>query len=63
MISTIDKASFVRENYPDNSILKLGEQFVKTFEIKFKMILSTVPRRSFFHMRHLQEKLSVFQSL
>lgn len=34
MISTIDKASFVRENYPDNSILKLGEQFVKTFEIK-----------------------------
>jgi len=34
IISTTDKASFVRENYPDNSILELGEQFVKTFEIK-----------------------------
>ena len=29
-----DQASFVRENYPDNSVLKPGEKFVKTFEIK-----------------------------
>ena len=28
------KASFVSENYPDNSVLKPGEIFVKTFEIK-----------------------------
>lgn len=28
------QAAFVRENYPDNSVLKPGEKFVKTFEIK-----------------------------
>ena len=28
------QASFVHENYPDNSVLKPGEKFVKTFEIK-----------------------------
>lgn len=33
-IAAADQASFVRENYPDNSVLKPGEKFVKTFEIK-----------------------------
>lgn len=28
------QASFVNENYPDNSVLKPGQEFVKTFEIK-----------------------------
>jgi len=28
------QAAFVHENYPDNSVLKPGEKFVKTFEIK-----------------------------
>ena len=28
------KASFLSENYPDNSVLKPGEKFVKTFKIK-----------------------------
>ena len=32
--SSLDKASFVSENYPDNSILKPGEAFTKTWEIK-----------------------------
>lgn len=34
LIAAADQASFVRENYPDNSVLKPGEKFVKTFEIK-----------------------------
>jgi len=32
--SSLDKAFFVSENYPDNSILKPGEAFTKTWEIK-----------------------------
>ncbi len=28
------QASFVNENYPDNYVLKPGQEFVKTFEIK-----------------------------
>jgi len=32
--SSLDKATFVSENYPDNSILKPGEAFTKTWEIK-----------------------------
>ena len=28
------QAAFVHENYPDNSVLKPGEKFVKTFELK-----------------------------
>jgi hypothetical protein len=31
---SLDKAAFVSENYPDNSILKPGEAFIKTWEIK-----------------------------
>jgi hypothetical protein len=34
VITAAGKASFVSENYPDNSVLKPGEKFVKTFEIK-----------------------------
>lgn len=34
LISIQDKAAFVSENYPDNSVLKPGEAFVKTWEIK-----------------------------
>ena len=34
LISVKDSASFVSENYPDNSVLKPGEKFVKTFKIK-----------------------------
>ncbi len=34
LVSVKDNASFVNENYPDNSVLKPGEKFVKTFEIK-----------------------------
>jgi hypothetical protein len=34
VISQNDNATFVKENYPDNSILKAGETFVKTWEIK-----------------------------
>lgn len=33
-VSIKDNASFVSETYPDNSVLKPGEKFVKTFEIK-----------------------------
>lgn len=33
-IAATAKASFVRENHPDNSVLKPGEKFVKTFELK-----------------------------
>ena len=33
-IATKDKAALVQETYPDNSILKPGEKFIKTFEIK-----------------------------
>jgi len=32
--AVVGQASFVHENYPDNSVLKPGEKFVKTFEIK-----------------------------
>ncbi|PKO07907.1 MAG: hypothetical protein CVU40_18140 [Chloroflexi bacterium HGW-Chloroflexi-2] len=32
--SAQDKASFVSENYPDNSILKPGQAFTKTWQIK-----------------------------
>lgn len=34
LVSTTDRASFVSETYPDNSVLKPGESFVKIFEIK-----------------------------
>lgn len=34
LISATDRASFVSETYPDNSVLKPGESFVKIFEIK-----------------------------
>ncbi len=52
--STQDKASFVGENYPDNSIFKPGETFVKTWEIKnvgattwttgYQLVLSASPQ-------------------
>ncbi len=32
--TTTDRAAFVSENYPDNSTLKPGEKFDKTFELK-----------------------------
>ncbi len=34
IVSASDNASFVSETYPDNSVLKPGENFIKTFEIK-----------------------------
>lgn len=34
VISKSDRATFVKENYPDNSVLNAGESFVKTWEIK-----------------------------
>jgi len=37
--SSLDKAFFVSENYPDNSILKPGEAFTKTWEIKILALL------------------------
>jgi hypothetical protein len=53
-ISVQDAATFVGENYPDNSVLALGQAFIKTWEIKntgsltwttaYQLVLSSSPQ-------------------
>ncbi len=53
-VSATDKASFISENYPDNSMLKPDEKFVKTWKIKntgtatwttaYTMVLTAAPQ-------------------
>ncbi|MGD0708532.1 MAG: NBR1-Ig-like domain-containing protein [Anaerolineaceae bacterium] len=53
-VSATDKASFVSETYPDNSVVTAGEQFTKTWVIKntgsstwttaYQLVLSAAPQ-------------------
>lgn len=58
IVSITDRASFVSETYPDNSVLKPGESFIKIFEIKnvgattwmtsYALILDSAPQNDTF---------------